>query len=175
MSIDKIEINPKQIDAIAYSFQLSTATKELRTIFYSDIAVSGSQYEIDRNFESFDQNIKFRNKIALIKSFRNYPKDWDSFGTEPPNETAVNNSIDALEILTHHELLPDKISPSSEEGIIFEFLINSNYYLLEFCNDGDIIFLKRENENPNVFEIDLNEIENKIFEMKYGQYNFALR
>lgn len=105
---------------------------------------------------------------ARVESFRYYAKGWDSFNSEPPNEVAIKNALNTLDILKIHSILPVKINASSDEGIIFELLINGNYYLFEFYNDGDIVFLKRENGKSEAFDINNNEIESKILEIKHG-------
>lgn len=102
---------------------------------------------------------------AQIDSFNDLSKGWDSYNAEPPNETAVNNSLTALDVLENYSLFPTKISPSADGGIIFEFL-SDNYYLLEFCNDGDMVYLKRINDEPEACEISLDNIEDKIKEIK---------
>jgi hypothetical protein len=75
----------------------------------------------------------------LIKSFLNLKKDWDTYDSEPPNETAVNNALLALKKCKTE---PTLIGPCSDEGITFEYLIGDNYYILEFYNDGDIGYLE---------------------------------
>lgn len=137
-------------------------------------AFTDSQAVIGYYVESSDRTTEFQRILARIKSFKDYPPNWDSFGSEPPNDISINNAIKALEDLKFHELLPTKISPSSEEGVMFEFLIGNHYYLLEFCNSGHIVFLRRENETPKAFEISLAQLEGRIFEMKYGQQSIEL-
>ena len=104
--------------------------------------------------------------ISQISSFKHLSKGWDSYNAEPPNETAVNNSLTALDVLINYSKFPTKISPSADEGIIFEFLSKDNYYLLEFCNDGDMVFLKRINGKTKAFDISISDIESKISEIK---------
>lgn len=173
--MNSIGSDPKQfvtIDTGAHSISATiTAAWEVSHI---DFSISGSKYIIDKDFVTYDRNLKIRRLIADIKSFVNYPPNWDSFGSQPPNEIAIMNAIKGLQILAGNGLFPDKVSPSMEEGIIFEFLLMSNYYLFEFYNDGDIIFLKREDDGLKAMEINLSEFEKKSFEMKYGQYNFEL-
>ena len=101
-----------------------------------------------------------------IDSFNDLSKGWDSYNAEPPNNTAVNNALTTLDALEKCSKFPTKISPSADEGILFEFLSKANYYLLEFCNDGDMIFLKRINGKTEAFDTSVNDIESKIDEIK---------
>ncbi len=101
-----------------------------------------------------------------VSSFKNYIKDWDSYGSEPPNETSINRALQALQILRNHRVFPEMVNPSSDEGIVFEFFRGDRYYLFEFYNDGDLIFLRRLGGVRNVEEITVNDIEEKILEIQ---------
>jgi len=120
---------------------------------------------LDRDFNNRLSKSKAE-LISQISSFRDLSKGWNSYSAEPPNETAVNNSLTALDALINYSVFPTKISPSADEGIIFEFLSKTNYYLLEFCNDGDMVYLKRINGKTEAFDISINDIESKINEIK---------
>ena len=113
-----------------------------------------------------DIHLSFNNYLDKIKSFEYYPKGWDSFDTEPPSKIAIKNAIFALKLTRKHFILPERVNASADEGIIFEFLKGDKYYLIEFYNDGDIVYLKRENTKSEAFDITNAELEGIIKEIK---------
>jgi len=102
---------------------------------------------------------------SRIDSFLSLTKGWDSYIAESPNTIAIRNAKEALNVLARQSKFPTKVSPSADEGVIFEFLNGNNYFLLEFCNDGDIVFLKRINGRTEAFDISSTEIEMRVGEI----------
>ena len=94
-----------------------------------------------------------------IKSFAYLRSDWNPYGAAPPNSEAINKALRTLAIMRDSGILPDLVNPSVEEGIVFEWKVDDKFFLFEFYNDGEVIYLKREgDEESHVFEIDLDEI-----------------
>jgi hypothetical protein len=62
-----------------------------------------------------------------------------------PNDWVINKSLILLDILSEQNILPDKISCSQEGSIIWEFLMNETYYMIEFFNDCEVIYLRDDN------------------------------
>jgi len=137
-----------------------------------DVAVSGSVHELAANEITLDEpfitSLLKAGVLRQISSLRDLAKGWDSYAAEPPNEKAIRNAMDALNILARQSKFPTKVSPSADEGVIFEFLDGNHYSLLEFCNDGDIVFLKRRNGRTEAFDISSTEIEMRVREIKIG-------
>jgi len=108
--------------------------------------------------------------ISKILSFKDLPVGFDSYESNPPNDVAIKNAIEAVNIFTKNNFLPDLVVASSEEGVIMEFFrIDYMYYLFEFYNDGDIIFLERGSDNKSeAEEIKIKDIEKKILKIKTG-------
>jgi len=46
---------------------------------------------------------------------------------------------------------------TEDESLMYEFIANKNYYMLEFFNDGDIVFLERSPKEINVWDLKEND------------------
>ncbi|GEM_PF-3928497 len=76
------------------------------------------------------------------------------FEMEIPNQKVLNLTNSVLKKIISQGFLIDFINPSVEGGIILELDRYGIYYLIEFFNDGDIVFLKRNGDNREVFDLD---------------------
>ena len=96
--------------------------------------------------------------VAKIETYRDLPRNWNSFDRDPPSELAIKYAITALH--NNFEVLPDRIDPSNDESIIFTYYRNNWYYLIEFYNDGEIVFLKRKgSEHSHVEDTTLADLD----------------
>jgi len=129
--------------------------------------------ESDNHTDLWNDVDKFNNTYlaskARIKSFKEIGENWDSMGSAAPSELSIRNALFALELLKDSMIFPNSINPSSDEGIVFEFSLNKNYFIFEFYNDGDIVFLKDIKDGsvsePMAFDISSSEIKEKIREI----------
>jgi hypothetical protein len=91
-----------------------------------------------------------------------------------PNETARQLALKALELFWDDGVTPSLINSSGDEGLFFEFFVKESYYLLKFCNSGEIVYLKRvTGQSKIVKEItfsQLGEARNEITSA-YGNTN----
>lgn len=95
-----------------------------------------------------------------IESFKNIVID----NCDSPTSLSIENALSILNILGSFFIYPNKVSPSLDGGIIFEFFKNDNYYVIELFNNGDIVFLKRENDKESdVSDLSLKQINQKLF------------
>ena len=79
-----------------------------------------------------------------------------------PNQTAQDLAIHTLELLKINKILPSLINSTDDSSLIFEFFVEDKFYLIEFYNSGEIIYLRRIEGQPKfVTEIKIDEI-NKI-------------
>lgn len=117
----------------------------------------------DEYIERISQGVTLERLYAgyaeRIKSFAYLRSDWNPYGAAPPNSEAINKALHILAIMSRSGILPDLINPSVEEGIVFEFMVDDKFFLFEFYNDGDVIYLKRHgDEESHVSEIGLDKI-----------------
>lgn len=135
-------------------FQLSNGTKTQEETDWKDILDSDS-----------NNLIKYLNCLKRVENFRYLKTDWDSFGSVAPNEIAISNAQKASLKIAKYTFFPEAINPSSDEGILFEYIIKGKYYVFEFFNDGIIVF-SGSGENDKAKEIKLENIEDEILRIK---------
>ena len=89
-------------------------------------------------------------KDALIALFHIalLPNDWDSYGSPPPSQQAVNNRERLLRMIEFEDLPAPHISPVSGGGIQIEWSILSRELELEILPDGSVEYLEIGNEEP---------------------------
>jgi hypothetical protein len=79
-----------------------------------------------------------------------------------PNQTAQDLALHTLELLKTNKFLPSLINSTDDSSLIFEFFADDKFYLIEFYNSGEIIYLRRIEGQPKlVIEVKIDEI-NKI-------------
>lgn len=99
----------------------------------SDVVFSRDSRTVARGRDSL---AKF---LADIESLRGLPHDWNGYGSERPNETAIYNARSVLMALADSELalFPDRVVPSAEGGIAICFVADERYADIECFNSGD--------------------------------------
>ena len=96
-------------------------------------------------------------------------KEWDIDNYIPPNDTAIIDALGALQALQRFAVVPEMINPTLEGSITFEFVRDTRYILLEFFNEGTIVYLDRAgDEEPEVREITLEDIASLARELSNG-------
>jgi len=69
---------------------------------------------------------------------------------------------------------PSLINPIEEDGLILEWFLGKEYFLLEFYNNGEIIFLeRRQNRKKRIYEYNsenITKLRNRIIKLK-EEYN----
>ncbi|NVJ46462.1 MAG: hypothetical protein HWE07_05015 [Cytophagia bacterium] len=75
-------------------------------------------------------------------------------GIDSPGKDTLELSSLVFMKLKNQDFSIDFINPSREGGVILESSKDGTYYLFEFFNDGDIVFLKRNGQNREVFDLD---------------------
>jgi len=102
----------------------------------------------------------YANLSQRIASFRYLRTDWSPYCVEAPNAVAIGNALDALKRIWRWGVLPSKVNPSVEEGIVFEFTRGERFFLLEFYNESEIVYLKREGDaESEVSEVTLEDMD----------------
>ena len=79
-----------------------------------------------------------------------------------PNQAAQGLALHTLSLFKNCKVVPSLINSTDDESLIFEFFVDDKFYLIEFYNSGEIIYLRRIEGQPKlVTEIKIDEI-NKI-------------
>lgn len=80
-----------------------------------------------------------------------------------PNQIAQRLALYALDLLKNCKVVPSLINSTDEESLIFEFFTEDKYYLIEFYNSGEIIYLRRIEGQPKfVTETTVNGVKEII-------------
>lgn len=134
---------------------------------YSEIADS----EIRRRYQTTERELTVsgqgseyvRRKIALIdlnktlRKLASLPANWDSYQSEVPSETAINNAAVLAKAFIDVGLIPDAITPSAEGGVAICFIRNQKYADIECFNSGEILGVRYSpSEDPTAWTVQPN-------------------
>lgn len=76
-----------------------------------------------------------------------------------PNQKTQKLALHTLELLKNNKILPSLINSTDDSSLIFEFFIDDRFYLIEFYNSGEIVYLRRIEGQPKfVIETTIEEI-----------------
>ena len=91
---------------------------------------------------------------AELDGLRKLRADWDSYGAEPPNATAVSALRSILLQVPRVGLEPAKIAPSAEGGAAVCFVREDKYADVECFNNGDVLAVTSgDGRDPEVWEV----------------------
>jgi hypothetical protein len=82
--------------------------------------------------------IRFGEARERLESISDLEANWDTYGAEPPNETArtlARRILSSLEVISFP---PSRVMPSVEGGIGFAFVEEDNRANIEVYNTGEI-------------------------------------
>ena len=109
--------------------------------------------------DAYDEFSRLKDEI---RAFSDLPPNWDSFGSEPISEQAVQNALIALDKMYARSLFPPRVDPSSDDSIIFEIRRNDRTVLLEFFSNGEIAGLRKEGPYKNAIDLLAGELDGFI-------------
>jgi hypothetical protein len=109
-----------------------------------------------------------------LNKLRKLQVGWDGEDTQPPNDTAYTSAYDFLDALEVTNQRPDKIGPSSENGITFYFYSGKNYAMVEFLNSGEIaaLFKDRVRGQRQIIQIEEDNDEDRMHSLATDLTNF---
>jgi hypothetical protein len=76
--------------------------------------------------------------VVEVCSFLRLHHNWNSYGAEAPNETAIRSACRFVGTLSVSSIFPSRVMPSSEGGVGLRFKRNQQRALLEFLNTGEV-------------------------------------
>ncbi len=80
--------------------------------------------------------------------FRRLLHDWDSYGSSPPSETAINVATKIIKVIDSNRFSMPRINPVSGGGIQLEWDIDTREIEIEILEDGSMQFLRVEGGDP---------------------------
>jgi hypothetical protein len=119
------------------------------------------------------KNFLLQHKKSLlreqIESFRRLPTNWDSYGSGPINEVSVSNALTALEKLYQASMLPETVSATSDESVLFEIPDGQSEVIVEFFKGGEIVVLDKRSDVKRLSKITVDEVDKMVSELKNGR------
>src|SRR3954470_24511985 len=123
---------------------------------YSNVSISPWHERINTGDIIPKEPWLLRFAIAL-KSFAELKPNWDTYGAQPPNETAITLSRIVLYALYEMNLQPVGLAPSREEGTTFSFFTGKKWAAIECANTGEIVAVRSDGSgDPEVWEVENN-------------------
>lgn len=115
-----------------------------KTLYYRAKSLNASPHSyIIYNFSQVRQeerrSILLNNFYQQIIDLKNLPKGWDSYNADPPNDKALINALNILDLLFESAFYPTRIVASVEGGVSFLFIRDIKYADIECDNDSDIL------------------------------------
>ncbi len=79
--------------------------------------------------------------------------NWNTYGADPPNRTAIDQAHAFLRLFEKVRLLPARVVASSESGVGIVFRTGSRYADVECLNDGYVLATAYvRHEEPEVWQ-----------------------
>ena len=101
--------------------------------------------------------------LEALARLAQLPHNWDSYGAEPPNETALAHARDVLDAMSEADLKPSHLDPSAENGVCLSFTQGSRYADIECFNSGEILAVTSSGDGkPIVWEVPATAIDIKL-------------
>jgi hypothetical protein len=96
-----------------------------------------------------------RDRLALTRWLR---PGWDTYGGEPPNETARMLAAKVLTALEYEALPPSRLLPSAEGGIALAFAQGDGRAEIEIYNTGEIAAVAYSGDDePAAWDLDATD------------------
>jgi len=162
--------DPRQKQSIASGEIVRHKCKLIQTGSQASSRIISRKFSNDKG--SIQKNGKdtwFIKYVSILEQLRKLPENWDSYGAEPPNLTALYWSKTVLELLLEINFPPNKITASVENGVGISFIQGEKYADIECFNTGEILAVTSDKQgNPNVWQVDdkLDSIKSALKKIK---------
>ena len=92
-------------------------------------------------------------ELRKLSKMKLLPRQWESSGAEPPNDTAIALASDVLVTLADMDFRPDHLDPSTDEGVCISFRKGNRYADVECFNTGEILaVISEDGGHPEIWE-----------------------
>lgn len=135
------------LDTVSKSIDLNSLYKDL---FFSNNLYSSEEYSILK---------------TCIFNLNNHIENPYHADSTPPSKNVIAQSIKLLDIVFPKGISPTRISASIEGSVIWEFIRNDKYYLVEIHNDGDVVYLRREHDKRIALDLNFETLIEQIIEL----------
>jgi hypothetical protein len=94
-------------------------------------------------------------QLKVIEHLQRLPMGWDGCNAESPNKNSVIRAQSILVHLFRMKFLPDKVTPSVENGVGISFIQGDKYADIECFNTGEILAVTSDQQcPPQVWEVE---------------------
>lgn len=130
----------------APSMTVSPALGIYRIVGENDEATSTGQYSerVRQNLLEFYASASLRNKTLFtdarqrLEAAAHLPRNWDTYGAEPPNRLALALASRLFYFLERASVPPNRVAPSAEGGVAFSFVERASRAVIEVYNTGEV-------------------------------------
>ena len=106
--------------------------------------------------------LDYKARVDAVKSLRRIarlPANWDSYGADPPNDTAVHAAEDVLQLLAQIDFGPTRVDPSAEGGVCLSSQAGNRYGDIECFNTGEVLaVISKGGDDTAVWSVDTGEV-----------------
>jgi hypothetical protein len=93
-------------------------------------------------------------RLDELSRLRRFEKNWDSYGSDAPEETAISAASQSLTTLRSLQAMPGAMRPSNEGGVGVCFTEGAKYAHIEFSNNGEAFaVMYGPTDEPQVWEL----------------------
>ena len=136
------------------SFQGSTTEdRELHTVTMPRLRVSPSRTGTVQVTDLDVASPWLAGELRKLSQMKLLPRQWESSGAQPPNDTAIAHASEVLVALADIDFRPDHLDPSTDEGVCISFRKGNRYADVECFNSGEILAVISEyGGDPQIWE-----------------------
>jgi hypothetical protein len=103
------------------------------------------------------------NSLQTLAKLRSLETRWEISGASPPNQIALRLAATVLAHLSEIDFQPDRIAPSTDEGVCISFQRSGRYADIESFNTGEILAVIAEaGDEPVIWELNATEIDEAV-------------
>jgi hypothetical protein len=120
----------------------------------TDKAFLAALSEAARGTVFFRLEQTYNARLDELSRLRSLERDWDSYGSAVPHESAISEAAKSLITLKGLQAMPDAIRPSNEGGVGVCFIEGAKYAHIEFSNNGEAFaMMYGPADDPQVWEL----------------------
>ena len=130
------------------SWRYMPKSKVARSLAFAETAWKKREKDVITIISPFEEKYeKAKSRIVRLCSTQ--------IEVNAPNQIARQLALDTLTLLKENGVFPSLINSTGDESLIFEFFVKEDFYLIEFYNSGELIFLRRVKNQPK-FTTEIN-------------------
>jgi len=162
------KLNPlsaTHVETVSLSFD--TCSSSVGNLFRDVGIMAGTLVpdEFDISLDAIQDKVgrRVRRQQRKLMDLRSLPSNWDSYGAEPPSQTAIANASLVLDALELAGIEPRDISACADGGVSLVLCSPGHTVLIECYNSGEIVLGESSDAGGvKTREIHVDEISQSI-------------